>query len=226
PDRQRHSALRRASRRYPATPPRCSCLRGRHDKRDLRPRPRPLTRLGPTEVARTGNTPRVRDGYISLSTRGHTRARPTRREGAICRRNVIASARPCSPVPPLKGSTVRVRQRASASRSPCRSAPFVCERDDGPEARRPPSVHHSPRLPPARPGIVVAERLCAPPFRGPPSVHGPLNRERVEERNGVFAAVAGEITVVAVDHRDARAHEAGDREYRHAGAEREGSVRV
>jgi hypothetical protein len=37
---------------------------------------------------------------MSLSTRGHARARPTRAEGPICRRNVIASARPCTPGPP------------------------------------------------------------------------------------------------------------------------------
>ena len=51
-------------------------------------------------VSQTDNERRVRDGYISLSTRGHTRARPTRHEGPICRKNVIASARPCPPVPP------------------------------------------------------------------------------------------------------------------------------
>ena len=47
------------------------------------------------------NAARVRDGYIRSSTRGHTRARPTRPEGSFCRRNVIASARSCPPVPPL-----------------------------------------------------------------------------------------------------------------------------
>jgi hypothetical protein len=54
----------------------------------------------PLYVLRTGNVPRVRDGYISESTRGHTRARPTHREDAICRKNVVASARACTPVPP------------------------------------------------------------------------------------------------------------------------------
>jgi hypothetical protein len=54
----------------------------------------------PLLVFQTGNTRRVRDGYMSLSTRGHARARPTRAEGPICRRNVIASARPCTPGPP------------------------------------------------------------------------------------------------------------------------------
>jgi hypothetical protein len=40
-----------------------------------------------------------------------------------------------------------------------------------------------------------------------PSVHGPLERERVEERDGVLVAVDREMAVVEVDHRDARAHE-------------------
>jgi hypothetical protein len=51
-------------------------------------------------VLQTDNAPRVRDGYNSLCTRGHTQARQTQREAAICRRNVVASARPCPPVPP------------------------------------------------------------------------------------------------------------------------------
>jgi hypothetical protein len=38
--------------------------------------------------------------HISLSTRGHGRARPERLMGRLCRRNVIASARTCTPVPP------------------------------------------------------------------------------------------------------------------------------
>ena len=42
----------------------------------------------------------------------------------------------------------------------------------------------------------------------------------------MLVAVAGEVAVVAVDHRDARADEARDREHRHAGAEREGGVGV
>jgi len=51
-------------------------------------------------VLETDNEPRVRDGYIRLSTRGHARTLETRREGPICRGNVAASARPCPPVPP------------------------------------------------------------------------------------------------------------------------------
>ena len=51
-------------------------------------------------VLQTGNEPRVRDGYIGLSTRGHARARETRDKSPICRNNVIASDRPCPPVPP------------------------------------------------------------------------------------------------------------------------------
>src|SRR5437868_10545197 len=39
-------------------------------------------------------------------------------------------------------------------------------------------------------------------------------------------AVTGEVAVVAVDHRDARADEARDGEHRNAGAEREGRIRV
>jgi hypothetical protein len=42
----------------------------------------------------------------------------------------------------------------------------------------------------------------------------------------VFAAVAGEVTVVVVDHRDARADETGDGEDRDTGAEREGRIGV
>jgi len=62
--------------------------------------------------------------------------------------------------------------------------------------------------------------------RRPRSVHGPLERERVEEGDCVFAAVEGEVAVVAVDHRDARAHEPGDGEDGYACAEREGGVGV
>ena len=39
----------------------------------------------PLCVLRTDNAPRVRDGYTSLSTRGHARASLTRAEGPICR---------------------------------------------------------------------------------------------------------------------------------------------
>src|SRR6266550_4453187 len=74
--------------------------------------------------------------------------------------------------------------------------------------------------------IAVAERVCAASVRRPRSVHRPLERERVEERDGVFAAVAGEVAVVTVDHRDARTDEARDREHRNAGAEPEGRVGV
>jgi Phage integrase family len=58
--------------------------------------------------------------------------------------------------------------------------------------------------------------------RRPRAVHSPLERERIQKRDGVFPAVVREMAVVAVDHRDARAHEAGDREHRHAGAEGKG----
>ena len=69
---------------------------------------RPRGQLGTARVPRpvllvleTDNEPQVRDGYISSSTSGHTRARSTRLEGAICRKNVSARAPPCPPVPPL-----------------------------------------------------------------------------------------------------------------------------
>ncbi len=42
----------------------------------------------------------------------------------------------------------------------------------------------------------------------------------------MLTAVAGEMTVMVVDHRDARAHEAGDREHRDACSQREGRVGV
>jgi hypothetical protein len=54
-----------------------------------------------SSVLKTDNTPRVRDGYISESTRGHARALPTHRERLICRTNVPANARACTPLPPL-----------------------------------------------------------------------------------------------------------------------------
>ena len=40
----------------------------------------------------------------------------------------------------------------------------------------------------------------------------------------MLAAVASKMTVVVVDHRDARAHEARDREHRDAGSQCEGGV--
>ena len=42
----------------------------------------------------------------------------------------------------------------------------------------------------------------------------------------MLEAVDGEVAVVEVDHRDARAHEPGDGEHRHAGPEGEGRVAV
>ena len=74
--------------------------------------------------------------------------------------------------------------------------------------------------------IAVAERVCAASVRRPRSVHRPLNRERVEQRDRMHMAVTGEMTVVAVDHRDARADEARDCEHRNTSAEREGGVGV
>jgi hypothetical protein len=53
----------------------------------------------PLLVLSTDNASRVPDGYISLNTGGHPRALKTQAEGAICRTNLAASARPCTPVP-------------------------------------------------------------------------------------------------------------------------------
>ena len=67
------------------------------------------------------------------------------------------------------------------------------------------NVHRAPRWLPERPRNADGERsheLCR---RRPPSVHGAFERECVEQRDSVFAAVRGEV-----DHRDARAHEAGE----------------
>lgn len=74
--------------------------------------------------------------------------------------------------------------------------------------------------------IAVAERHWATRHRRPRGVHRPFERQRVEKRDGVLAAVVGQVAVVAVDHRDARAHETGDGEHRYAGAERERRVGV
>jgi len=59
----------------------------------------------PFSVVRTDNAPRVRDGYIRLGTRGHARTLKTRLEAAICRKNVIASARPCNGKEGVDGSS-------------------------------------------------------------------------------------------------------------------------
>jgi hypothetical protein len=74
------------------------------DRKRAITRPRPLHRstaeLRTRTVFKTANMARVRDGYTSKSTGGHARALGTHVEVAICRKNVIASARPCPPVPP------------------------------------------------------------------------------------------------------------------------------
>jgi hypothetical protein len=64
--------------------------------------------------------------------------------------------------------------------------------------RRPPNVHDSRGSAWASAGIAAAERLRGPLSRRPPSVHGSLDRERVEEQDGVLATVAREVTVVVV----------------------------
>jgi hypothetical protein len=50
----------------------------------------------PLCVLRTGNTPRVRDGYISKNRGGHA-ALPTHRYWLICRTNMLANERACTP---------------------------------------------------------------------------------------------------------------------------------
>src|SRR5829696_5188574 len=49
--------------------------------------------------SRTDNEPRVRDGYASLGTCGHARALATQAE-EICRTNLPARDRTCTPLPP------------------------------------------------------------------------------------------------------------------------------
>ena len=70
------------------------------------------------------------------------------------------------------------------------------------------------------------EPFCERRVQRPPSVHRFLGGKRIEQRDGVFASVVSEMTVVDVDHRDARAHEAGDGKDRDAGSESKGRVRV
>jgi hypothetical protein len=79
----------------------------------------------PLPVLQVDNEPRVRDGYISPSTRGHAGALQTYPEGPLCRRNVIASAQPCPPVPPLNlhGKEGLNEWRESARASPTMSMP-------------------------------------------------------------------------------------------------------
>ena len=67
-------------------------------------------------------------------------------------------------------------------------------------------------------------RLSVPTSTGRP--RGLAGGKGVEQRHRVLAAVAGEVTVVAVDHRQARAQEPREIEDRNAGAERKGRVRV
>ena len=50
-------------------------------------------------VLQWDNSPRVRDGYASLSTPGHVRSLLTRREQPVCRTNAPANDRACTPVP-------------------------------------------------------------------------------------------------------------------------------
>jgi hypothetical protein len=137
---------------------------------------------------------------------------------------VIARVRAYRPETSMvrRGSAVRVRERASGSS--CGSAPFVVCGGDKDEARRPPSVHEPPRCSCTRSRSRVVVRPHPPLGQRPLSVHGPLERERVEEGDCVFAAVVGEVSVVAVDHRDARAHEAGNREHRDSSPKRVGGV--
>jgi hypothetical protein len=120
-----------------------------------------------------------------------------------------------------EGIAVRVRERASEVPADQR----LSSSGEATDTRRgrPPSVHG-----PARP---VPETDFLTGLRGvrvdvQRSVHRPLERERIQKSNGVFAAVVGEMSVVPVDHGDARAHEPGDREHRDSGPKREGGVGV
>jgi hypothetical protein len=91
-----------------------------------------------------------------------------------------------------RGSTVRVRQRASSF-----YLLSLCSRCLGWQRRRPRSVH-----------------------QGPP---WPLSRaEIVQQTDRMFASVAWEVAVVAVDHGQAGAHVAGQIEGGDACTEREG----
>src|SRR5919201_3620352 len=72
-----------------------------------------------------------------------------------------------------RGSTVRVRQRASAS--PCLDRAFVFRRDAGQLFWRPPGVHQRPRF-------ELGRVQC------------------IEEVDCMLASVAGEMAVVAVDY--------------------------
>ena len=55
---------------------------------------------------------------------------------------------------------------------------------------------------------------------------GGLECVGIEQRDGVLAAVAGQVAVVLVDHREAGAREPGQIEDRDAGAKRKGRVGV
>src|SRR5215204_266062 len=92
-----------------------------------------------------------------------------------------------------RGSTVRVRQRASS---------FILLRDGS---------------------VVSAGVRCG--VRWPRSVHQRLRwtsagAQLVEQADRMFASVAGEVAVVAVDHGQAGAHVAGEVEGGDAGTER------
>jgi hypothetical protein len=52
-------------------------------------------------VLQIDNARRVRDGYISESTCGHSRTPATGPEGLVCRTNVPALAHACTRLPPL-----------------------------------------------------------------------------------------------------------------------------
>jgi hypothetical protein len=69
---------------------------------------------------------------------------------------------------------------------------------------------------------MVRADVCAMPGVGGSAYAASASSKR--ERK--FPAVTGEMPVVVVDHRDARAHEARDREHGDAGAQREGGVGV
>src|SRR5438093_11554881 len=94
-----------------------------------------------------------------------------------------------------RGSTVRVRQRASGFLLLSRDS--VVPAGGGRWFRRPRSVHQRPPWPLSR-------------------------AELVEQADRMLASVAGEVAVVAVDHGQAGAHVVGEVEGGDAGAECEG----
>src|SRR5207247_8037577 len=89
----------------------------------------------------------------------------------------------------------------------------VCPPDDGSDARRPPNVHQAAQgsVDRALTTLLTGFKLSvAASTKRPRGGRGLRSRKRAEKRGRVFATVAGEVAVVAVDYRQAGAHEAGE----------------